>query len=65
MDGPACDLPLAGGAGTGSGGSLPGDDPLPGACELHLPAEDVTIWYTVVVHEGQDVISIQHVSLDT
>jgi hypothetical protein len=23
------------------------DDPLPGACELHLPADDVTIWYTV------------------
>jgi hypothetical protein len=44
---------------------FPVDDPLPGAYELHLPAEDVTIWYTVVVHEGQDVISIQHVSLDT
>jgi hypothetical protein len=39
--------------------------PLPGAYELHLPAEDVTIWYTVVVHEGQEFISIQHVSLDT
>jgi hypothetical protein len=33
--------------------------------ELHLPAKDVTIWYTVVVHEGQEFISIQRVSLDT
>ena len=44
---------------------FPIDDPLPGAYELHLPAEDVTIWYTVIVHEGQEIISIQHVSLDT
>jgi hypothetical protein len=44
---------------------FPGDDPLPGACELHLAADNVTIWYTVTVHEGRDVISIQHVSLDT
>ena len=33
--------------------------------ELHLPADDVTIWYTVTEHEGQAVISVQHVSLDT
>ncbi len=39
-------------------------DPLPGAYELHLAADDVTIWYTVTVHEGQE-ISIQHVRLDT
>ena len=38
---------------------------LPGAYELHLPADDVTIWYTVTEHEGQEVISVQHVSLDT
>ena len=44
---------------------FPGDDPLPDAYELHLPADDVTIWYTVTVHEGQQVISVQHVSLDT
>jgi hypothetical protein len=37
---------------------------LPGAYELHLPADDVTIWYTVSEHEGQEVISVQHVSLD-
>ena len=43
----------------------PLDDPLPGAYELHLPADDVTIWYTVSEHEGQEVISVQHVSLDT
>ena len=35
------------------------------AYELHLPADDVTIWYTVTEHEGQDVISVQHVSADT
>jgi hypothetical protein len=44
---------------------FPNNDPLPGAYELHLPADNVTIWYTVTVHEGQEVISIQHVSLDT
>jgi len=44
---------------------FPRDDPLPGAYELHLPADDVTIWYTVTEHEGQDVISVQHVSADT
>lgn len=37
----------------------------PGAYEPHLPAESVTIWYTVAVQDGQEVISIQHVSLDT
>ena len=46
-------------------GPFPRDDPLPGAYELHLPADDVTIWYTVTEHEGQDVISVQHVSADT
>ena len=45
--------------------SPPRDDPLPGAHELHLPAYEVTIWYTVTVHQGQEVISVQHVSLDT
>jgi hypothetical protein len=44
---------------------FPSDDPLPGAYELHLPSEDVTIWYTVTTYEGQDVVSVQHVSLDT
>jgi hypothetical protein len=29
------------------------------------PADRVTIWYPVTVHEGQEVISIQQVSLDT
>ena len=36
---------------------FPSDDP--------LPADDVTIWYAVTEHEGQEVISVQHVSLDT
>ncbi len=44
---------------------FPQRDPLPGAYELHLPADDVTIWYTVSVYEGHEVISVQHVSLDT
>ena len=44
---------------------FPRDDPLPGAYELHLPADDATIWYTVTEHEGQEVISVQHGSLDT
>jgi hypothetical protein len=44
---------------------FPADDPLPGAYELHLPADDVTIWYTVTLHEDHEVISIQHVGLDT
>jgi hypothetical protein len=44
---------------------FPGNDPLPGAYELHLPAEGVTIWYTVTDYEGKEIISVQHVSLDT
>lgn len=44
---------------------FPSDDPLPGAYELHLPADDVTIWYTASKDEGQEIISVQHVSLDT
>ena len=45
--------------------SFPGDDPLPGSYELHLPSDNVTIWYTVTLYEGQEIISIQHVRLDT
>jgi hypothetical protein len=44
---------------------FPDDDPLPGAYELHLPTDGMTIWYTVTEHEGQEIISVQHVSLDT
>jgi len=44
---------------------FPRDDPLPGAYELHFPADNVTIWYTVIGYEGQESISLQHVSLDT
>jgi hypothetical protein len=44
---------------------FPLDDPLPGAYELHLPADGVTIWYTLTPYEGNEIISIQHVSLDT
>jgi hypothetical protein len=44
---------------------FPPGDRLPGAYELHLPADHVTIWYTVSVHEGYEMISIQLVRLDT
>jgi hypothetical protein len=44
---------------------FPINDPLPGAYELHLPADNVTIWYTVTPYQGQEIISIQHVRLDT
>ena len=44
---------------------FPVDDPLPGAYELHLPTDNVTIWYTVTSYEDQELISVQHVSVDT
>jgi hypothetical protein len=44
---------------------FPEDDPLPGAFELPLPSDGVTIWYTVTLHEGQEVISSQHIRVDT
>lgn len=44
---------------------FPKDDPLPGAYELHLPSDGLTIWYTVTPHEGQEIISVQHVKVDT
>jgi len=44
---------------------FPLDDPLPGAYELHLPTDGVTIWYPVTPQDGNEVISIQHVRLDT
>lgn len=44
---------------------FPTDDPLPGAYELYLPSESVTIWYTVTTHDGQEVISVHLVRLDT
>jgi hypothetical protein len=40
-------------------------DPLPGAYELRLPAEEVTIWYTVAPYQGQEIITIQYVRADT
>jgi hypothetical protein len=41
------------------------DDPLPGAYELHLPSDGVTIWSVVALYQGQEIISIQLVRLDT
>jgi hypothetical protein len=65
VDGAAHRLSSAGRTGPGPRGPFPPRQSLPGAYELHLPADDVTIWYTVTEHEGQEVISVQHVSLDT
>jgi hypothetical protein len=39
--------------------------PLPGAYEPHLPSDGVTIWYVVAPYQGQEIISIQLVRLDT
>ena len=44
---------------------FPADDPLPGAYELHLPMDGVTIWYVVTPLEGHEVITVQHVRVDT
>lgn len=44
---------------------FPSDAPLPGAYELHLPSDGVTIWYTVTPHGGQEIINVQHVHVDT
>jgi hypothetical protein len=44
---------------------FPKDDPLLGAYQLHLPADGVTIWYTVTPYQGQEIISIQYVKADT
>ena len=44
---------------------FPVEDPLPGAYELHLPADGVTIWYVVAPHEGREVITVQQVRVDT
>jgi hypothetical protein len=44
---------------------FPRDEPLPGSYELRLPSDGVTLWYTVTHHDGQEIISIQFVRLDT
>lgn len=41
-------------------------DPLPGADRLHLPADGLTIWYTVTESpDGQVVIVVQYIKADT
>jgi hypothetical protein len=65
MDGPTDDIPTARRAGPDPCGPFPSDAPLPGAYELNLPSDNVTIWYTVSLYKGQEIISIQHVRLDT
>lgn len=44
---------------------FPDGDPLPGAYELHLPTDGVTIWYVVTEYEGVGCISIQLMRADT
>jgi hypothetical protein len=45
---------------------FPEDDPLPGAYRLHLPSEDLTIWYTLTeTQDGQVVIVVQYIKADT
>jgi hypothetical protein len=44
---------------------FPSDGTLPGAYELHLPSDGVTIWYTVTAYQGNEIISIQSVRADT
>jgi hypothetical protein len=45
--------------------SFPSDDPLPGAYELYLPADGVTIWYVVTLRDAYEVITVQQVRADT
>jgi hypothetical protein len=45
--------------------SFPRDDPHLTLTNFTCLAGDVTIWYTVTGHDGQEVISVQHVNLDT
>lgn len=33
---------------------FPQDDPLPGAYELHLPSDNVTVWYVVTTSRARD-----------
>jgi hypothetical protein len=45
---------------------FPEEDPLPGAYRLHLPSDDLTIWYTVTeTKDGGVVIVVQHIKADT
>jgi hypothetical protein len=44
---------------------FPPDDPLPGVYELRLPADGVTIWYTVTPYDGSEVITVQQVHVGT
>jgi hypothetical protein len=42
------------------------EEPVPAlADELHLPSDSVTIWYVVAPFQGQEIVSIQLVRLDT
>jgi hypothetical protein len=39
---------------------------LPGAYRLHLPSDELTVWYTVTENQdGQVVIVVQYLKADT
>ena len=65
MDSPASDLHLLEEPVPTLADPFPEDEPLPGAYELHLTSDGVTIWYVVAPYKGQEIISIQLVRLDT
>ena len=65
VDSSAGDLPPARGPVPTLADPFPEQDPLPGAYELHLPSDGLTIWYVVAPYRGQEIISIQLVRLDT
>jgi hypothetical protein len=44
---------------------FPPGDPLPGMFRLHLPADGITIWYTVTPYLDTEVITIQALRTDT
>jgi hypothetical protein len=44
---------------------FPLDDPLPRAYELHPAADGLPISYTIAPYDRDEVISIQHLTLNT
>jgi hypothetical protein len=45
---------------------FPEDGPLAGAYRLHLPSDDLTIWYTITkTQDGQVVIVVHYIKANT
>jgi len=44
---------------------FPSSDPIQGTYELNLPADGLTIWYTVSDSDGTEIVSIQLIRLDS